>query len=210
MKFDAAWRRQRREETDASLDDLLLFDEPEIPTPPVPARSRPWVARSALIAFCAAAVCYLLFRALGLAPPFSLIFAVCAGVVLVRRAVLVTAEAYPQRTRDLLRPPRPQSRIDPSGWFDDGDGVVTGVRRWDRRLDWGATAPERFAATVITKIGELADERLRQRYGITRASDAQRARRLLGEPLWLMLHEPPHKVPRPGDLALALAALEQL
>ena len=47
------------------------------------------------------------------------------------------------------------------------------------------------------RCAELTDERLRQRHGITRASDPRRARQLLGEPLWSC------SVPTPGDAAAA-------
>jgi hypothetical protein len=205
VKYDAAWRRHRRDELDASLDDLLGVEAPAIP-----AKERPWLFRSALVAFAAAAVGYTAFRAFDLAAPFPLLLAVCMGVVIIRRAVSVTAEPYPLRTRDLVGPPGPAMMIEVSGWYDGSDGAIYGVRTWEQRLDWAVSAPERFTMTVAGRLGELADERLRQRYGFTRADDPARAERLLGERLWILIHDEPQRVPSHRDVAAAIGALEQL
>jgi len=42
------------------------------------------------------------------------------------------------------------------------------------------------------------------------ADDPERARRLLGETLWTMLHEPGVRTPTPRDLAAAVAHLEEV
>ncbi|WP_460913745.1 hypothetical protein [Plantactinospora veratri] len=59
-------------------------------------------------------------------------------------------------------------------------------------------------------LAELVDELLRQRHGVTRASDPERARGLLGEPLWNFLDTPPKRTPAPRDLAAIVAQLEKL
>ncbi len=194
---------------DARLDDLLRFEDagPQLPLDRPP---RPWVLRLAVQSFVASAVVYTAFHVFDLAPPYALILAVCAAAVLVRRAVAVTAEPNWQRSRDAVRPPSGIRRIEPGGWFGDGDGMLNAVRRWDRRLDWGATAPERFAATVCVRLGEVADERLRQRHGITRRTDPARARRLLGEQVWILLHERITRVPTPREISLVVDRLAAL
>jgi hypothetical protein len=207
-------RRPRRAQPDeAHLDDLLGFDEPpSAPPAPVPALARqtPWLVRSGLQAFALSAVVFTAFHIGGLAPPYPLILAVCAGAVLVRRAVGVTAEPGWQRLTDAVRPVTSPLRIDPAGWYEGGDGMMLAIRRWDRRMEWGAASPERFAATVLQHLRELADERLRLRHSITRASDPTRARGLLGEQLWSLLHEPTGRVPKPREIAAAADRLEKL
>jgi len=92
----------------------------------------------------------------------------------------------------------------------DADGMLQAVRRWDRRLDWGATAAERFGFTVAGRLGELADERLRQRHSMTRATDPVRARRLLGDDVWILVHGPMGRVPTPSEISAVVDRLDSL
>jgi hypothetical protein len=202
-------RQRSARAADAHLDELLGFEEAG---PPVPTRaaSRPWLLRSVLQTFVLSAVVYTAFHVVNLAPPYALIVAVCAGAVLIRHGVRATAEPAWQRTADVVRPPGPRHAIGPGGWYADSDGMLAAVRRWDRRLEWGTTAPERFHATVVARLRELADERLRQQHAITRASDPVRARGLLGEELWTLLHDRVDRVSTPRDVAAALSQLESL
>jgi hypothetical protein len=200
-------RSSRPEEAD--LDDLLQSYEP-LPGRSRPTRKRPWLVRCALQAFAASAVVYAAFHIAELAPPYPMILAVCLGAVLVRQAVRMTAEPPTQRVADAVRAPAVRRLVDPASWYEGGDGMLEAVRRWDRRLDWGSGGSERFASTVAVRIGELADERLRLRHGITRATDPDRARALLGEELWTLLHEPPDRVPKPREIAAASDRLESL
>jgi hypothetical protein len=59
-------------------------------------------------------------------------------------------------------------------------------------------------------LAELADERLRLRHGITRASDPRRARDLLGDPLWAALHDPGRRTAKSSELETYVTALERL
>jgi hypothetical protein len=98
------------------------------------------------------------------------------------------------------------------GHYDWGarDALRAAVKGWERPLDWSASRPERFAKVILPRLGELADERLRQRHGVTRASDPARARALLGERLWTFLDTPPRRTPSPRALAAIVAELEKL
>lgn len=58
------------------------------------------------------------------------------------------------------------------------------------RLRWGVTSPDHFAAALRPMLAELADDRLRRRHGIDRHRQPERARALLGEPLWQLITEP--------------------
>jgi hypothetical protein len=190
---------------DADLDDLFSYEEVE-PAGPPRLEKRPWLVIALLQTFALSAVVYTGFRAANLAPSYLLIAAVCAGAVLIRQAVLVAAEPRWQRTGDLVRRPRwaaDESRA-------DGDGMVEAIGRWDRRLDWGTTNAERFSSAVSRRLGELADERLRQRYALTRGSDPARARDLLGEQTWAIIHGQVTQTPTPATVALTIARIESL
>lgn len=192
-------------EADADLDDLFTYEEQEQSGPPR-VNSRPWLVISLLQTFATSAVVYTSFRAFDLDPPYLLVVAVCAGLVLVRQAVLFTREPRWQRTRDLVRGPG-GALVDEHG---DGDGMLNAIGRWDRRLDWGTTTGERFTAAVARRIGELADERLRQRHALTRASDPARAQELLGEDAWALIHGQVGGSPSPALVARAVARIEAL
>ena len=94
--------------------------------------------------------------------------------------------------------------------FGGTDMVRVAVRRWEQRLDWSQSDPDRFTGNLLPVLAELTDERLRLRHGLTRASDPRRARELLGEPLWQLLHDPPRRPPKPRELAGHVETLEKL
>ncbi len=108
-------------------------------------------------------------------------------------------------------PPRRASGSDEdAGYrFSSGDALRAAVRRWENRLQGPADA-DRFSRNVLPVLAELADERLRQRHGLTRASDPARARALLGEPLWRLLSDAQRKPPKAKEWAAHVEALEKL
>jgi len=161
--------RHRDEPADTRLDDL--FGEVESPRPV--RRASRWVLLGLLQTFVVTIVMYTLIRLIGLDPPFLLVLAVGGGVVLVRLAAVSVRPPRGHRPARFgaTRPAEPPARA---------DGVLVAIRRWDRRL-------ANTDSGLSESLGELADERLRQRHGITRASDPDRARALLGEPVWALL-----------------------
>ena len=181
----------------AGLDDLFEDEDEQVGT--VRAR-RPWLLRAVLPAFAVTAVAYTVSHALGVAPPLLLIVALVTGGFLVREATVRSREPRSRRVRDAVRP-RLHSRT-PNGAASGGgpaaaDGVLTAVATWDRRLERARAAPRHAAALLVTDLGELADERLRQRHGLTRGSDSARARVVLGDAVWSVLHRagrPPTEV----------------
>ncbi|MEU9504988.1 hypothetical protein AB0D32_01745 [Micromonospora sp. NPDC048170] len=189
-----------------SIDDLLSFEEERS----APAdRSRGGRAGRVLrtLASVAAVVVVLVagLRVVGLRVSLPVLVAGVVALFLVRR--VVTALAPPP-------PPRAGRRV-PAG---DGDGtwnwgardaLRAAINGWERPLDWSASNGERFAERILPRIGELADERLRQRHGLTRESDPERARALLGDRLWTFLSTPSRRPPSPRDLAAIVAELEK-
>jgi hypothetical protein len=178
-------RRTPSGNPDARLDDLLEFAEPSAPATPPP---DPWVLRAVMHAALASVVVAMGFVIFNLVPPYLVIVVVCGCAVLVRRGVQLTGEPQKNRTWEVVRPPGPVRSSEHVGWSYDGDGVRDAIRRWDRRLEWGGTAPERYRVSVAGRLVELAEERLRQARGITPAQDPERAREVLGAATWDLLY----------------------
>ncbi|MEU8327236.1 hypothetical protein [Micromonospora sp. NPDC048839] len=190
-----------------SIDDLLAFDEEAAPKGPQAPRSRTGPVVRAL-AWAAAVVAVLLvgLRAVGLQVSLPVLVAGVLAVLGVRR---ITA---------LLAPPPPSPPARRAGTGDeDGsynwatrDALRGAINQWERPLDWSSNRPERFTGVVLPRIGELADERMRLKHGVTRESDPARARVLLGDRLWTFLETPPRRTPSPRDLAVIVAELEKI
>lgn len=187
---------------DTRLDDLLDEVEPAR-TSPRPRPSLP--VRGVLLTLAMSAVAYTGFRAFGLAPPYPLIVAIAAAAVLIRTATKASTQRSGRRVRQLLRPPAAAAADDARP-----DGVFDAVRRWDRLLNQGSTTRSGGVAALTANLGELADERLRQRHGLTRASDPRRARSLLGEELWALLIGHTARPPTAAELTSAIHRLENL
>jgi len=204
-------RERRARAADAHLDDLLRFEDVSGAAPPRPAgHDRVWIAKALLLGFASSAVLYTLARVFDLGPPYPLVLAVCLGAVLVRQAAGAVAEPRWLKTASVVRAPSPERAITPGGWHTGQDGVRDAVQRWARRLDWGASNADRFSSTVVTRLGQLTDEVLRQRHGLTRATDPARARELLGPQVWKLLHDQGQTVPSASDVAVAVQRLETL
>ena len=90
------------------------------------------------------------------------------------------------------------------------DTLRIAVRRWEQQLDWSHNDGERFSRIVLPALTELADERLRLRHGVSRASDPRRARELMGEPLWQVLHDPGRRPPKAREMSAVVDALEKI
>ncbi|WP_422753322.1 hypothetical protein [Micromonospora sp. WMMD708] len=189
------------------LDDLFSFEE----EPPArTGRARGGRARQAfrllLTAAGVTAVVVVGLRAVGLQLSLGIVVAGVLAVLAVRR---VTAALAPPP------PPRGGARA-PAGeepgtynWAAR-DALRAAINGWERPLDWSSDNAGRFTERILPRLGELADERLRQHHGLTRESDPTRARALLGEPLWSFLDTPSRRPPSPRDLAAIVAELEKI
>jgi hypothetical protein len=188
------------------IDDLLAYEEEPAPTGPR-ARGGRIGALLRMLGVAVALVVVLVagLRAVGLKVSLPVLIAGVLAVLTVRR---VTALLSPP-------PPPPAGRM-PSGEEDGSyhwgsrDALRTAINHWERPLDWSANRRERFTEVVLPRLGELADEQLRLKHGVTRESDPARARVLLGDRLWTFLETPPRRTPSPRDLAVIVAELEKL
>jgi len=172
-------------------------------------RRRPRLWPSLLLAIGASMTIYLVFYGANYRLPFLVPFAICVGLALLRWTLALVAEPVGLGAADLVRPVEVRRRHEPGAWYEGGDGVVEAVGRWDRRLGWGEMDGPRFAHTVGRALGELVDERLRQRYGFTRATDPGRARAVLGERVWRLLG-PLERPPTTREVRAALDDLERM
>jgi hypothetical protein len=81
----------------------------------------------------------------------------------------------------------------------------------EHRLSWGSVDPERFEMRVRPQLVRLAEERLRQRHGVDRWRQPERARGIVGEPLWLLMTGPPTvRPPSPSQVAEMVTHLERI
>lgn len=204
--------RKRGAEPTASIDDLLSLgdDYDEQPAPLPAARRRwpwAWLVRVLLLAGLSTLLVVAGLLAVGLRVSPVGVFAGALALLLLRR--VVAALAAPPVPRERAR--AGGSTADEEGRYDwrGYDALRVAVRRWEARLETAQSDPARFSRTVLPVLAELADERLRQRHGLTRSSDPRRARDLLGESLWRLLSEP-GQPPKRRDLAAHVQTLEKL
>ncbi|MBM0233656.1 hypothetical protein JNW91_18400 [Micromonospora sp. STR1_7] len=190
-----------------SIDDLLAFEEEAAPVGPQErgSRARP-VLRSLAVAAAVVAVLLVGLRAVGLQVSLPVLIAGVLAVLAVRRVTTLLAPPPP---------PPPAGRMatgeeDGSYHWGSRDALRAAINGWERPLDWSSGNRERFTERILPRLGELADERLRQRHGLTRDSDPTRARALLGDQLWSFLATPSRRPPSPRDVAAIVAELEKI
>lgn len=190
-----------------SLDDLFSSrDEPvveePVEAPVVREKSKAlWLLRNIVLVAAATTVTVAVLRAGGYHAPLILIIAAFIGLRLI---LLAVSEVAP--------PPLPKRRGGGSGSSSGpaSDALRAAVRRWERTLDRATADPDLYSRNVLPVLAEMADERLRLRHGITRASDPRRARELLGDPSWEALHDPGRRAGKTRELETLVDALERL
>jgi hypothetical protein len=198
----------RRDAEAGGLDELFGFaEEPVAAERPVAEERSPsragWLIRNLLLVAVATMVTVAVLRIAGIRVS---IMVIVAAFVALRLLMLAVAEvAPPPAGRASAR--RAVEEIGEYRWTGT-DSLRAAVRRWEHRLDWAQSDAERFSRIVLPVLAELTDERLRLRHGITRASDPRRARDLIGEPLWAVLHQ--RRPPQPRELETYVTALERL
>jgi len=198
------------------LDELFEVAPAPREKPKAPVFSPVWWGKQALIAAGATVAITLVLYAVRIGVPWPLTFVTALAVVVLREALHqlaeeplpteVTGAGLAATVPDELSGPLAGLRYSVSAT----DGIRFAVGRWEDRLLWGDRDRSRFLGAVVPRLGELVDERLRQRHGITRASDPVRARRLIGDQVWMFLHAPPSRGVGPQDVASIVAKVEEL
>jgi hypothetical protein len=186
----------------ASIDDLLSSPTDGAEQPASPPRPRKLRALS-LVAFAAGwtTLGFVTLRLKDLTMPLPLLFAVALTFVIVWRLARGLKPAHRSRQA---------GRYQSEDRADTEDGLRLVINRWETLLDWSHSDVARFHRKVHPRLAELVDERLRQRHGISRAADPERARTLLGDPLWTFLTVPARRPPPPRELDVIVNALERL
>ena len=190
-----------------SLDDLFSArDEPVVEETPEAAWPKPrsrglWLLRNGLLVAAASTVTVAALRAGKLHAPLILIV---SAFICLRLILLAVSEVAP--------PPLPKRSAGGSGSRSGpgSDALRAAVRRWERTLDRAHADPDLYSRNVLPVLAELADERLRLRHGITRATDPRRARELLGDPMWAALHDPGRRAAKSRDIDTFVDVLERL
>ena len=193
-------------DTSASIDDLLQHEEEPATRSRRTASGVGWWLRTAVSAGALTAVTIFGLRLFGVALPFPAILGAFVALLLLRRITSWVAPPPPAR-RSVYRDPMAD---DGSYRWGDQDALRGATTRWEKAFERAARDRDKFNGDLLPKLGELVDERLRQRHGLTRASDPERARGLLGDPLWKFLATPARRTPAPRDVAAVIAGLEKL
>jgi hypothetical protein len=105
-------------------------------------------------------------------------------------------------------PPEPEPDFDP-GAADLGPRPFAQVERWRRQLETTDDDVERFGRVVQPRLAELVGLRLRLRYGIRLRDEPDRARAILGVPLYDFLTGTLPRVPTPHELDLLITRMEE-
>lgn len=187
--------------SEASLEELLRHEE-DFPGHAEWVSGVRWWLRNLFVAAGLTTLTVLGLRLYGIGVSVVAVFTAVLTLLLLRR---VTAQlAPPQVSR------RPLVVAPDGDYHNEQDGVRSEVSRWERKLHWSHGEPERFVRAMRPLLADLVDERLRQHHGITRASNPTRARAMLGEPLWALLHGRVSRTPTQREVAEILARLESL
>jgi hypothetical protein len=195
-----------------SLDDLLDYEEEPAPKPAshreAPSR---WLIKAVLLSVAGGLAGYGLLRFGGVDVPYPLLVTLLFTLLLLRR---VLGDLHVAPVPDTLRKPPSASGDgrDGGGGWSERDGLRLAVTGWSTRLAWlhSRTDPRQFVRSVQPRLVQIIDERLRLRHGVTLSADPDRARELLGEPLWTFVSTPVARNPSPRELGALVKHMEDL
>jgi hypothetical protein len=123
-------------------------------------------------------------------------------------ALLAAGTAFLAHRR--WQPERPAlvfGRTQPSARTDRERG---GLENFERRVAKAMEDPGRFDYVLRRQLCELAEHRLRQRFGVDSQTDPNRASELLGDNLWQLMTTPTREVPSRQQLDSWIRAIEVL
>jgi hypothetical protein len=109
--------------------------------------------------------------------------------------------------RLVVPPPEPGPELVADDSGAEGLLLLTSL---ESRLSWGATDPDRFRDRVRPLLVGLATDLLRTRRGVDPRTDPDRARTMVGEPLWQLMTRAPERSPSRAELSHLVDALERI
>jgi hypothetical protein len=109
--------------------------------------------------------------------------------------------------RQVIPPPEPLPVLPPEETRDEGLLLLTSL---ESRLSWGGNDPDRFRERVRPELVTLAGDLLRTRRGVDLRTEPDRARSILGEPLWQLITRTPTRSPSRAELSRLVDALERI
>ena len=109
--------------------------------------------------------------------------------------------------RQVVPPPEPLPEPTVDEPRDEGLLLLTSL---ETRLSWGGTDADRFRHRVRPELVELATDLLRTRRGVDLRTEPDRARHILGEPLWQLITRTPTRSPSRAELSRLVDALERI
>jgi hypothetical protein len=194
------------------IDDLLEYEEEPAPKP-TSHREPPsrWLIKAVLLSLAGGLIGYGLLRFAGADVPYPFLVALAFTLLALRRVLRELAVVPVPETLRKQPPPPSEGGAGGGGW-DERDGLRLAVTGWATRLAWlhSRTDPRQFVRNVQPRLVQIIDERLRLRHGITLDADPERARELLGGPLWTFVSSPVPKNPTPRELATLVKHMEEL
>lgn len=194
----------------AGIDELLRYEEPAEPV----RRSRVGTAvKSLLLVAVGTAAALFGLRVFGTTAPVTLVATAAAALVALWHLVRAVAPSAGVPGGGVSR--SRGRRSEPDGgdaayYRPVPDGMRRSVVSWERHLARHAESPASFARHLRPRLRDVVDERLRQAYGVTIGTEPERARAVLGEPLWGMLTGAGDHAPSRRELAQAVSRLEEL
>jgi hypothetical protein len=184
----------------ATLNELLDAEPRPSETPPSDRFAGRWLIRAALWVAALSGALVLAASVVGVRLWYPFVFVGLLTLVVLHRAV-TALEVVPAADD----PPEPAERV--SG---GDDGFARALQRWRVRLSWDQAGLWRSSRTLHPAMADLVDERLRQRWGITRTGDPTRARAVLGDRLWSYLEHTPAEPPAVDELSALVDDLERI
>lgn len=184
------------------LDDLLSYEDDHERRSPI----RSAVLRMAFAVLVIVTVSWMIWRAVerfGLGLPYVLVLALLVAIYGLTKAL---AWIKPSPLPATLHTDVRVDRDAPA----DGDGVRDAVRKWAGKLTYAHDDPRHVARMIQPEMVAIIEERVRLRYGVTRATDPDRVRELVGPVLWTFMTEPVTRRIPANQLAALVAEMEDV
>jgi hypothetical protein len=185
------------------LDDLLTYDDHARRSRPRRAGTARKVLIPVVVALTISVVAHLVLNIIRVGVPFALVLATAMAIVALR---------YTLRALEIQRLPQTLLASAPVRHMAQSktDGMSEAARSWNNRLEFAHDDSGRLDRLIRPAFVEIIDERVRLGHGITRASDPDLFRQLVGPELWKFMTMPVPRRFSPHMIATLVAQMEEL